>query len=187
MKTNRSILAAGVLLAATLVPVTASADSGFYLGGSVGSATVEVDLGDIQLPVINNFDESDIGYKIFGGYNWQLSAVSLGIEGAYNNFGKPSADINDALLQIEPTGLSVFAIAAIGLGPVDLFGKAGMLAWDADSIEDGSISADDGSDPGYGVGLRFNAGSFEIRGEYEVYDIDEADLSVLSVGFAYRL
>jgi hypothetical protein len=35
--------------------------------------------------------------------------------------------------------------------------------------------------------LRFNLGSVEIRGEYEIYDIsDVEDVTMLSVGLAYR-
>ena len=187
MNTKRSLWAQGAILGTVMMlPVAAMADSGFYLGAGIGSAAVEVGISDVQLPVLPEFDESDAGYKLFAGYNWQLSAVSLGIEGAYNNFGKPSADIQGIALAVEPTGLSLFGVAALGLGPVELFGKAGVLAWDADAIVDGTISTDDGSDPAYGVGLRFNAGNFQIRGEYELFDVDEADLTMLSVGVAYR-
>ena len=35
--------------------------------------------------------------------------------------------------------------------------------------------------PHYYVGLRF-----EVRGEYEIYDLDGGDLSMLSPGIAYR-
>ena len=165
-----------------MAPTVAAADSGFYLGGSVGNAGVDVEF-DPQLP---SFDETDNAYKLFAGYNFQLTALSLGIEGAYNNFGKPSADFEGVSLAIEPTGFTVFGVAALGLGPVDVFGKVGYLAWDYDAIEDGEIFSDDGSDTGYGVGLRFNVGSIQIRGEYEVYEVDEADLSMVSVGIAYR-
>ncbi len=186
MKTNRSMIVAGVLLTVTtLGPMAANADSGFYVGGSVGSATVEIDnIGD--LPGLGQFNEDDTSYKFFAGFDWQLSAISLGIEGAYNNFGKPNANIQGERLRIESTGLSVFGVAAVALGPIDLFGKAGVIAWDADAIVNSAVSSDDGSDPAYGIGLRFNAGRVQIRGEYEVFDFDEADLGMLSVGISYR-
>lgn len=183
MNSKASLWATSAILGVTMMaPAVAAADSGFYLGGSVGNAGVDVEI-DPQLP---KFDETDTAYKLFAGYNWQLTALSLGIEGAYNNFGKPSADIEGVSLAVEPTGFTVFGVAAIGLGPVDLFGKVGYLMWDADAIADGDISTDDGSDVGYGVGLRFNVGSLEIRGEYELFEVDEADLSMVSVGVAYR-
>ena len=164
MNSRASLWATSAILGvAMMAPAVAAADSGFYLGGSVGNAGIDVAF-DPQLP---NFDETDNAYKLFAGYNFQLTALSLGIEG-------------------EPTGFTVFGVAALGLGPVDLFGKVGYLAWDYDAIEDGEIFSDDGSDTGYGVGLRFNVGSIQIRGEYEVYEVDEADLSMVSVGIAYR-
>ena len=44
-----------------------------------------------------------------------------------------------------------------------------------------------GSDPAYGVGLRFTLGSIEIRGEYEVFDIEDADdVYMASAGLVWR-
>ncbi len=187
MKTRKWTVPAGFALAlAMLFPALASADSGFYLGAGVGNAAVEVDLADAQFPTLPEFDEDDAGYKIFGGFTWELPSISLGIEGAYNDFGNPRANVQGFDLSVEPTGISVFGVAALGLGPIELFGKAGLLAWDADAVIDGTVSTDDGTDPAYGVGLRLNAGRFQVRGEYELYDVDEADLTMLSVGIAYR-
>lgn len=186
MKRKIKAGAAGALLAAaSLVPLSASADSGFYLGGAIGSATVEANV-DVGLPTVEEFDKSDAGYKVFAGYNFQLSALALGLEGGYTNFGKPNTTIQGAEIAVEPTGINLWGIAALGLGPIDVYGKAGYLVWDADAIIDGTVSKDDGSDLGYGVGVRFNAGRLQIRGEYELFDIDQADLTMLSVGFAYR-
>jgi len=178
MKDKTKVLAAGALLAAaSLAPLAANADSGFYVGAGIGSATVQANV-DVGLPTLPEFDENDAGYKVFAGYNWQLTALSLGIEGGYSNFGKPSSSINGVAFAVEPTGINLWGMAALGLGPIDIYGKAGYLMWDADAIIDGTVSTDDGSDPGYGVGLRFSLGSFQIRGEYEVFDVDEADLSM---------
>ena len=183
MNSKASFWATGAILGVAMVaPAIAAADSGFYLGGSVGNAGVDVEID----PLLPKFDETDTAYKLFAGFDWQLTSLSLGIEGAYNNFGEPSADFEGVSVAVEPTGFTVFGVAAIGLGPVDLFGKVGYLMWDADAIVDGEVLADDGSDAGYGVGLRFNLGSLEIRGEYELFEVDEADLSMVSVGLAYR-
>lgn len=176
---------AAVVLAAALLPAAASADSGFYLGAGIGSATIDVN-SDVQLPIFPGFDENDTGYKVFGGYTWQLPVFSLGIEGGYTDFGKPSATIAGQPLSIEGSGLNLWGVAGVGLGPVDVYGKAGVLRWDADANFDGSISTDDGNDPGYGLGLRFNLGPVQLRGEYEVFDVDGFDVSLFSVGAAYR-
>jgi len=184
MKSIQSVFLASFLLAATImIPVTANADDGFYVGAGIGSGALEIDLGDPQLP---NFDESDTGFKVFGGYNWQLSAVSLGLELAYTDFGNPTMNVQGESLGVAIDGLNVWGLAGITLGPVDLYAKIGSLEWEATFSAVGVSQSVDGSDTGYGVGLRFNAGSFQIRGEYELFEIESgADLTMLSVGVAY--
>ena len=50
----------------------------------------------------------------------------------------------------------------------------------------GQSLSDDGSDMGYGLGLSFGLGSVSVRGEYEVYDVEDADVSMLSLGVVYQ-
>lgn len=188
MNTTRSVLLAGSLLAvATIIPATAKADSGFYVGAGVGNASFEVDLGEAGIPEFPEFDESDLGFKAFAGYNFELPVVSLGLEAGYTDFGTPSMSIDGETLGISVDGLSLWGIAAIGLGPVDLYGKVGSLQWDASISALDESESIDGDDTGYGIGLRFNAGSLQLRGEYEIFELDgEADLTMFSVGVAYN-
>ena len=58
--------------------------------------------------------------------------------------------------------------------------------WDSDAEFLGATASTDGTDTAYGVGARFAIGSLEVRGEYELYDLDGADLTMLSLGVAYR-
>jgi hypothetical protein len=44
---------------------------------------------------------------------------------------------------------------------------------------------DSGSDPAYGAGVRFQLGSLALRAEYEVFDIDVAEIEYVSVGAAW--
>jgi hypothetical protein len=47
--------------------------------------------------------------------------------------------------------------------------------------------ADDGTDPAYGIGARLKLEAFEIRAEYEYFDIDTAEeVYMLSAGVAWR-
>jgi len=178
-----------------LAPFSAQADSGFYIGGSIGSASIETDLEDDpsfpDLP--SEIDEDDTGYKILAGVKWDNPLIDLGIEGAYVDFGKPRVNIpqptiGGSAVEFDPTGVSVFGVAGFDVGPIDLFAKVGYLFWDIEaSIAGfpGSVS-DDGSDIGYGLGAGFNLGSLQIRGEWELFDIDDADVSMLSVGVVYQ-
>jgi len=168
-----------------------AAESGFYLGGSVGSAAVEANINDggvvlPQPPPV--FDEDDLGWKAFAGYNFALGDVfSLGIEGGYTDLGQPTADFQGVSVSVDPTALNLWGTAGFDIGPIGIFAKYGVVSWDVEAAIDDMRVSDDGSDPAYGVGLRFNLGSLEIRGEYEIYDIsDVEDVTMLSVGLAYR-
>lgn len=165
----------------------AHADSGLYIGVGAGGATVEADLGPAAFPGLpSSFDEDDTATKLFVGYNFDLPAIDLAIEGGYVDFGEPEIDLNVGPLLVETSGFNLWGIAALDAGLVDIYGKLGLLAWDVDAAFQGSSISDDGSDLGYGAGLRFNVGSLQIRGEYEVYDLGDTDLSMLSVGIAWQ-
>jgi hypothetical protein len=178
-KTRLSL--AALLAASLLLPISAVADSGFYIGGSVGNAAVDFsDLG---------FDEDDNAYKAILGYRFDLPMMIFAIEGGYVDMGEPGLSEGVASLSVEPSGINLFALAGVEAGPIDLFVKAGYLMWDADLVLDDGFQvlreSDDGSDLGYGLGLSFGLGPLEVRGEYEMYDIEDADVSMISVGFTY--
>ena len=145
----------------------AGADSGFYIGAGVGDASVKD--GD--------FDASDSAYKIFGGYNIGfIPLVDFAVEASYVDFGNPSTSAGN----VEVSGLNAFGLAGLSFGPFGIFAKAGAISWDSDSTFGSTSTSDSGTDPAYGVGARFAIGSFAVRAEYEVYDLD-ADLDMVSV------
>jgi outer membrane immunogenic protein len=163
-------------------------DSGWYLGGSVGAAAIEVNLDDGNIPGAPVFDEEDFAWKAIFGYNFGITPVfDLGIEGGYVDLGAPTANFGGAAVELDPNGWNVFGVIGFDIGPVGVFGKVGYIAWDVDAVVDGTTVSDDGSDLGYGAGVRFNLGSIEIRGEYELYDIDSAaDVNMWSAGLVYH-
>ena len=178
----------GVFAAAGLAPMAAFADSGFYAGGSVGSATISADVPDEDLGEVFEFDENDFAWKAFAGYQFDLPVIDLGIEGGYVDLGEPSGDLLGVPVSIGVTGWDIFGIANVDLGPVGVFAKAGLITWDAEAFVDGfQEGIDDGSDPAYGIGLKFNVGSIEIRGEYEYFDLESADdVYLLSAGLVFH-
>jgi hypothetical protein len=166
----------------------AHAESAAYIGGSVGDATIQVDIPDEdQIDDVFEFDESDFAWKAFAGYNFDLAVIDLAIEGGYVDLGAPSVGEQATRVEVDVTGWDLFGLAGIELGPIGVFAKAGMISWDADTaIGELATGGDDGTDPAYGVGARFNLGSLEIRGEYEYFDIDSADeVYMLSAGVAF--
>ncbi len=178
-----------VLLAAlALLPFSAMADSGFYIGGSFGNAGVDTDFGDIGIP--GSFDEDDSAFKAFLGYRLDLPSVFLAVEGGYVDLGGPELSDGLASVSVDTTGINLLGIAGLEAGPIDLFLKAGYIAWDADIVADNGLGtvfsgSEDGSDMGYGLGMAFGLGPVEVRGEYEIYDFDGADVTMISVGFSY--
>jgi hypothetical protein len=170
----------------------AHAQSGAYLGGSVGSATIAVDIPDENLGEVFEFDENDFAWKAFGGYNFDLGVVDLAIEGGYVDLGAPSGDLLGSQVELDVTGWDVFGVLGVDIGPVGVFAKAGMVSWDAAaSINNIDTGEDDGTDPAYGVGARFNLGNLEIRDEYEYFDIDPEDANsedvyMLSAGLVFN-
>lgn len=179
-------------VAAFLSMGNAHAQSGPYIGGSVGSATIAVDIPDEDLGEVFEFDENDFAWKAFGGYNFDLGVVDLAIEGGYVDLGAPNGDLLGSEVELDLTAWDVFGVLGVDIGPVGVFAKAGMVSWDVEATID-SLDAgdDDGSDPAYGIGARFYLGNLEIRGEYEYFDIDpddadSEDVYMLSAGLVYN-
>jgi len=189
MKNLNPLMTAIVLTAAaaSFAPTAAFAEGGFYIGGSVGAATLDADIGDTGIPSLPpSIDEDDTAFKVFAGYNFDLPVVDLGVEVSYADFGEPQIDIAGDPLLIGTTSLNLWGIAGLDLGPVNVFGKFGYVDYDAEAVYLDASDSDNGSGTGYGVGLRFGLGPVELRGEYEIYDLDdEADVEMLSVGIAF--
>jgi outer membrane immunogenic protein len=187
LEENRGTTSVAVVVAASammLFSPESKADSGFYLGGSIGQAGVEIeDTSGIQ-PV--SFDEDDFAWKAFGGYNFDLPVVNLAVEGGYVNLGSPSGDLLGLPTIVDVDAFNVFGVLGIDLGPLGIFAKYGMVSWDAEITIDGLSDAEDGSDPAYGVGAKIGIGSVDLRAEYEVFDIEDAeDVSMISVGLVW--
>ena len=176
---RKAILFATALLTLPVLPAVA-ADNGFYLGGSVGQVNLKID--DLTGGVFpdDDFDSDDTAFKLIAGIrplDW------LAVEAAYVNFGEPEDTVLGTKLQADGDGIPAFAVGFLSTGPVDLFAKAGLIAWDS-KITGGAFD-DDGSDLAYGVGAQFRVLGLSIRAEYEKFDISDVDLDMISVGLTY--
>lgn len=178
-----------ILLVAAFLLMSAEsrADSGFFIGGSVGSAGVEIDINDPGDPLnMVTFDEDDFAWKAFVGYNFDLTLLNFAVEGGYVDLGGPSTSIQGTQLEVDADGLDAFAVLGVDLGPVGVFAKAGVISWDAEASVDGISSSDDGTDPAYGIGAKIGLGSFALRVEYELFDIEDTEaVSMISAGLVW--
>jgi len=162
--------------------VLAGSDSGFYLGGAIGSASNDVAFDELE------YSDDDTGYKVFAGYNFGLvPTIDLAVEGSYVDFGDSSVDIIDENVSTQTTAWDVFGVAGFNLGPVGVFGKLGMVAWDNEvSLSTAADTfTEDGSDPAYGIGAKIQLQSFSIRAEYEYFDLEYTTIDFISIGASY--
>lgn len=154
----------------------AAADNGIYLGASIGRANVDVEA--IESSGLPAFDGNDMGYKIIAGVrplDW------LGAEISYVDFGTP--DDESLNIATDSKGVSAFAVGFAGLGPVDVFAKAGLINWDAKLTSSGvRVGPDrDGTDFAYGAGVQVRLLSLGIRAEYERFEIEDG-ANMVSLG-----
>lgn len=170
-----SIAALTALLAA-FAAAPSHAETGLYIGGSLGNAKVGYEDTDTNVDI----DGTDLGYKIYGGFQFTMLAVEAGMV----DFGK----IEDGDVSTEVSGFSAFGKLSMGLGPVEVFGKLGGFAWESDYSAAVDTFEDSGFDPALGFGAAFNFGNIGVRGEYEFFDIGDYDkVSMFSVGATFWL
>lgn len=174
--------------------LSANAGDGLYAGVSVGSVALDTDFGDIT----RDLDDDETGYS--GVIGLKLSD-SLAIEGGYNNFGSYSnlfdLDLTRTSIDADFTGFDLFGVLSIPLGPLEVFGKAGVVFWNAETDilvvppvgNPIRLTGDeDGSDLAFGVGANVEiTSSLSLRGEYEWFDLDNTErVSFVSLGLLYR-
>ena len=175
---SRAWLGAGLAL---LAGPALAADNGFYLGAGIGQANVQFEPGE-GLPA---FDEDDTGYKVIAGFrplDW------LGAEVNYVDLGSPSGEVAGTTVETDTKGVSAFGIAFLELPLVDLYGKLGVVRWDASaSVPSLDFSGDEsGTDLAWGAGVQVRFLSFGVRLEYERFEISDLDeSSFLSLSLTY--
>lgn len=171
---NRNITALFSLLLLSNFIVNPVVAAG-YFGAGIGSASME------------GTDDSSI--KFFGGNRQD----NVGFEVAYHDLGKQEESAFGLTAAIEVTGLEFSGVGFMNVSSVfDLFGKIGLLLWDADVSLTGfpSVSVD-GSDLIFGLGAQFNpSNNASIRFEFQTTTLDfngiDLDVDVISIGAAFN-
>ena len=163
------------------------------MGISLGQASIELDNrphSDSNLDVEGlEYDGSDTGWKIFGGYKFTVAAAEI----AYVDFGRIEGEAESREDFVEVSGVSAFGMLHLGLGPVGVFGKVGGFMWDSefdsaarDYIDTQEDFDKDGYDLAYGFGVTGGLLGIDARAEYEYFNVGEFDdISMLTVGVSY--
>lgn len=173
----------------TALTLSGNVNAGGYVGGSYGGSFYEDLCDSVSGEVGATCDDSDYGYKIFGGAR---VSPNLAFEAAYMDMGEATASTSISDRTLGVTGLN---FSVLGIWPVsksfELFGKAGWMFWEAESknLTTGSSATVDDSDMNFGFGANFNVNeTFALRAEFErfhnlSYESDaETPVSFLSVG-----
>lgn len=205
----RATLSASFLLFATVEPLMAQTTTdyseGWYMGGNVGISTANIDKDKITQNLTNysySDDEQDLGYKLFGGYQFNKN---FAIEGGYFNLGKfnyslstPNGTLNG---DIKVMGLNLDAVAILPITEdFSAFARIGAnYAQSKDSFNTtGTISISDNSPKENDLNYKFGAGlqyslteALALRLEAERYRINDAvgndgDIDFFSIGLIYK-
>ena len=216
-KLSRAILAGTsstlslVALAVIASPFAMADADGWYIGANVGQSQAEIDDAKIRRSLLGggfssttiSNDDSDTGYKVFGGY--QINK-NFAIEGGYFNLGEfgfkattvPAGTLNG---RIEVQGLN---LDVVGMLPItekfSAFGRAGVTYAESEdrftgtglvSVADRNPSETEANYK-YGLGVQYDfTEALGMRVEAERYRINDAvgndgDIDLVSLGLVYR-
>jgi OOP family OmpA-OmpF porin len=161
----------------------AAQETGIYLGGSFGQTTLKA-WCDAPPGALTACDDSDIGWKVVGGYRFHRNFAA---EGTYIDWGKVSASTATRSVTAKNTS---FGIAAVGILPFgerfSLFGKFGFLQTEQELALGGAPSSSgDDTEMHYGFGLKYGlTRNWGLRAEWE--QTERLEGQMLSVGAEYR-
>lgn len=194
MITVKKGAAVGVLAVAGLCAASAAPAEGWSVGFGIGESEADDFCSDFRAAfATSSCDDTDSSVKLFGSYRFN---ENFEVEAFWIDLGEvEGTDIVGDSLEFEASGVGA---AAVGILPVsdrlDLLGKVGLFSWDSDASAtvsgatfDVSSLDDDGTDPFFAGGIRYWVNDqIGIRGEWEQYELDDTDVTVLSVSGQLR-
>jgi OmpA-OmpF porin, OOP family len=212
MKSTKVLEKLGLLaIGLVATPFALAADSGGYIGGSVGHSRSHYDEARIAAAVQGPglattsivSDDRDIGFKLFGGYQFNRN---FALEGGYFDLGDHSFMTTSFPAGSLVSGIQVKGVNldAVGILPLtdrfSMLGRAGVTyhRTTATFLGSGAVAVTNptpkDSDFGYkfGVGLQFDLNPrFALRAEAERYRVSYAvggkgDIDLFSLGLVWR-
>lgn len=191
------VLAVSLIFSLTHIPSAVAAEAGGYFGASIGETDAGLGVSDFNDGSIisGDVDDSDTGWKLFGGYRFN---ENVALEGGLYNLGEVTFNgtsngagflfaAGPVSADVEADGFFAAVVGTIPFNKFSVFGQIGFHSWDADvklTDSSGSFSGDDdGTDPLYGVGVAYHPNDrVTIRGALEVFtEILEEDIELLSI------
>jgi OOP family OmpA-OmpF porin len=160
-----------------------------YIGLGIGSASYKVDLTGLGG---GNFEDDGTGTKLYGGYTFNKYFAA---EASIYNFAEASVGAFETTGGTVVTDASVsmkgIGAYAVGMYPVsnkvNLMVKLGVLSWDADLQANNKTATNDGTDVAYALAASYGfTKELLVTAEWESFDSDNPELSMLSLGFRFN-
>lgn len=214
MKFRNGFIATALVVTGGLMAGQAmAADTGGYIGVSVGTSKADIDQGELDRSLASlgvggttTIDDKDTAFKIYGGYQFNRN---FAIEGGYTNLGKftsntiiTSGGSGTLSGEWKAWSLDFTAVGILPLGEsASLFGRAGVSAWslntDFRASGPGGVSTFSESSSGVSgllaIGGAYNfTPQFGLRAEFERHfsvgndDTGKSDIDLITVGLVYR-
>jgi hypothetical protein len=166
-----------------LTPLTALGDDGFYVGGSVGSASLSEDFDGF------NVDSDSTALRLVAG--WQINDY-LSVEGGYQNFGafEQTFTVNGQAVDVS-LDADGFTLGGTGSLPLSdrfaLYGRVGAFFWDGDAeINNVSQARPEDTNLYLGAGVSFAlAGRLKLIVDWTRYNLEDTESNVISLGLTY--
>ena len=181
---SKTLWLASLAAASLAIPGLATADNGLFVGGSIGSATIDDRFDGLDI------DADTSAYRIVGGYQF---GDLFGLEIGYQDFGDLDTNIVigpvSSQTSISAEGWTAGGTLDLPLGDnFSLFGRAGVFFWGAEVHVDGfSIDVPSDENPYYGAGARVKVSpNLSLIGDWSRFELNDVDTDVISIGFQYR-
>ena len=201
-------------LAVVASPMASAGDDDFcwYVGANVGQSSATIDRDRIVSSLLAGGyttasyvdDDSDIGYKLFGGYRF---SEHFSLEGGYFNLGEfnylattvPAGSLSGNI-KIQGVNLDLVGMLPIG-ERFSVFGRVGAIYAEAQDhfISTGAVNIITDRNPSkreanykFGAGIQYDfSDALAMRLEGERYRINDAvgntgDVDLFSLGLVYR-
>jgi len=151
---------------------------GLYLGGGIGDFSSSIDDID-RIDQIDDagidFTDGDNAMKVFAGWNFNRY---FAVQGDYVDFGDQSGAVSPSVGSTSNVkGFAPSIVGTLPLGPVELFGRIGMMFYNLDvNLNGGQLIDDSAEDMVWSAGIGFDIKDrFNLRLEYEQVDIPQFD------------
>ncbi len=174
-----------VILSIFLVsPASVLAESGFYVGASIGSADLDEDFDGLEI------DTNSTAFRVTGG--WSFNDI-FALEAGYQGFGdfRQQTLLNGIPITV---GLSAdgYTFGVAGQLPVAerffVTGRLGAFFWDGTAEINGVSQADPGDNNlYYGVGVKYALNEkFALSVDYSRFDLEDVQSDMFSFGVQYQ-